>query len=218
VVVAAAGALSLAAGGCGDGEGGPLRGPEIEQALGWPVVAGHPISFSDIEVVNTGTEPVVLERVELIDGDPGIRVVGALAAEHEGDTYVANFEDFPPDPNAYSPSTYRLPLLADLEGYIVPPQPGAVLDDPDTHGTQLHIGLEVVANQAKLSFESLRIHYRVGDERHALTVGYAVSLCTPRSDYVPVGRYCNGHLPYQEEIPTGEIPTDQGPEPETTAG
>ena len=212
---AAAGALYVITGGSnGDiSEDGPLRGPDFGQALGWPVVPGHPISFSDIEVVNTGAEAAVLEGVELLDAEPGLQLVGTLAAEHVGDTYVASFEDFPPDADEYGPETFRLPILQELEGYSVRPQPGAVLEDTNTHGTQLHIGLEIVAPRTKLSFESVRILYRVGERRYALIVPYAVSLCTPRSEYRPVERPCGGHLPYQEEI---QVEIESGPE--TTAG
>lgn len=193
ITAAAAAVIAvLAVVGAGDAdEGGPLQGPGCCQGSGWVVDPGHAVTFSDIELVNTGSDPALIEEVELLGADASLRMPGMLAAEHEGRGYIAGFDDFPPDPDEYA--KYGLPALRPLEGYVVRAQPGASYGDGDTHGTQLFIGLEPSAH-GEAGFDSVRVHYRAGVRRYVLTVPYAVTFCTPRRDDLDPDS-CIGDLP-----------------------
>jgi hypothetical protein len=172
-------------------EGGPLQGPGCCQGSGWLVEPGDAATFSDIELVNTGSEPAQIERVELLDADPRLRLEAVFAAEHEGDGYLAGSDTYPPDLDEYG--EFGIAEMQPAEGYVVRPQPEATYGDGSTQGTQLFIGLRPTHFEGRMGFESVRIHYRSGVRRFVLTIPYAVTFCAPPEDRSEA--HCEGRLP-----------------------
>jgi hypothetical protein len=159
----------------GADEGGPLQGPGCCYGASWIAADGETMTFSHIELVNSGSEPVQIESVELIDADPSLQVAGVLAGEHEGDSLLAGSEVFPPETNEYA--DYGVQAVHPAVGYIVRPQPGGAYGD-SAASTQLFIGLKP-PRSGRARFNSVRVHYRAGLRRFVLRIGYAGMLCAP---------------------------------------
>jgi hypothetical protein len=179
---------------------GPLRGPEIAQGSGFPRDPGEPVGFAGITLYNAGREPAVLERVVPVDPEEGIRLVGSLAAPEPEGASAEAYPGFPPRPEDFPAAVVPFPNLAPLDGYVVPPQPG--VDREEAARTQLYVGLASSAPAGRLTLQSFRVLYHVGDDKFELLVPYAVAICTPRADWErvrPCGNLEGPFLPEETE-------------------
>ena len=172
--------------------GGPLRSDSVPQGSGFPVDAHHALTYAGIGLRNAGSAPATLEQVTLVDPEPGVRLVGALAAEQPEGARIFAYHDFPPDRDQYAVRIVRYPELRPLAGFVVPPGPAG--NRARATETQLYLGLESTEPSGRVTLESFRVHYRVGDRRYVLVVPQSVALCTPRAEYVDT-KPCDTFLP-----------------------
>lgn len=171
---------------------GPLVSDTVPQGSGFPLDARDGFSYAGITVWNSGPEPVILERVSLVDPEPGLGLLGALAAGRPAGAFIVAYRDYPPSRTQYPPGIVEYPRLAPLQGFVVPPQPNGRVDE--TTDTQIYVGLESTEPAGRVTLESFRIHYRAGEKSYELVVPHAVALCTPRAEYI-AAKPCETFLP-----------------------
>lgn len=182
------------------GSDGPLVAPATRQGSGFPRDAGEPVGFAGVRFYNAGAEPAVLDGLSLVDPDPALRVVGVLAAQEPEGGGVQAYPGFPPSPRDVPTGVAAFPDLEPLDGYVVPAQPGADLDT--ARMTQLVVGLESTEEEGRITLQSFRVRYHVGDRRYELVVPYAVAICTPRAAWEgvrPCGSVEGPFLPEDDE-------------------
>jgi hypothetical protein len=146
-----------------------LDGGEWQRVGGKGLAAHTPFTYSTAEVSNTSDRPVTLESIELVDAD-GVRIVGLQAGIQRGCSAI-QFPTFPPKGQCLADEVRA------LGGYVVPPQ---------TERVALYVGIEAT-EIGQASFESLRLFYRVGDERYVEEVpaGFETSTREPPTDDAP---------------------------------
>lgn len=96
--------LPLVAGAaCGGGQddgpvGSPRPGSGFSYGATFGLEVGDDETFSDVDLFNHGDRPAVLDGVELVGGDGGLRIIGALAAVRPSPPgcNLAGAERFPP--------------------------------------------------------------------------------------------------------------------------
>ncbi len=155
---AAVAVLALAA--CGGDSRGPLAPPEDTRAgVSAPVDVGERVSMGLIIPTNSGEDTVVLERLEPIEMDPGMRLVGVGMTD--GPSHVGLISGYPPDGRR----------LHELEGFAIEPgaQDGVV------------VGL-AVTREGRHSVRAFRLYYRVGDDRYDEVWTIGVRLCAPKEE------------------------------------
>jgi hypothetical protein len=112
-----------------------------------------------------GDRPVVLESVELVDGD-GLRVLGFMTAGPERNGTFDYLPSYPPvDP------------LGNLTGEMMKPGPGTELAPGVAGGWELLLGLQVM-DEGPLWREAIRINYTVDGEKFFTVFPAQISLCT----------------------------------------
>lgn len=159
----------------GGGRGaGPLVARDEIQS-GSSKRAGTVFSYGVPVVLNTGDEVAILERVRLDGADPGLELVGAMAAGKEREfVLVSGDPSFPPrdDPIAG---------LRALRGFPVPPESKSQDDIP---GVELVLGLRT-AKPGNYVARGVRVDYHVGDESYSRLLPVAFAVCTSSKRKLP---------------------------------
>ncbi len=154
---------------CGDAEPtpGPLAPvePLAGQAGGFRVPEariGHPFTFAEVFVTNSGSKPATLVGIELMEPTEGISLVGSEVAIRQGDGPYSpgGYERFPPETDFPTDS---------LKGFQLPPSDG-------TSGLQLLIGLMI--EPGVQTFRGVAIEYMVDGVEHRYVFPYAVAACS----------------------------------------
>ena len=100
VVGASAALIDLKPALLGRRAGGPLACQDSDcgrSATGGPVKVGSSASFGPLALRNDGDETVTLEKVELLDVDPGLEVIEVMVVEPDGrHPLVGSARGFPP--------------------------------------------------------------------------------------------------------------------------
>ncbi|GIU98749.1 MAG: hypothetical protein KatS3mg014_0365 [Actinomycetota bacterium] len=150
----------------------PVPASATGQRSRWRSASGH--TFSHVELFNHGGRPAVLDGVELVGGDGGLEIIGALAAER------------PALPGCNSAGAERFPPPCDwdmepLEGFVIPPASAfqgrivcVILGLRSTH-------------PGVATSQGVAIHYHVGDRSYTYVDPYSLAFCThdvPRRDCV----------------------------------
>jgi hypothetical protein len=154
----------------GSAGGGPLGPPKGGSGFSYRATFSLPVgevhTFSHVEVVNRGDRPAVLDGVELVGGDGGIEIIGALAAVRPAlpGCNLAGEKGFPP------PYDWD---MEPLEGFVVPPASSfegrvvcVILGLRSTH--------EGIATTAGIA-----IRYHVGEHSYTYVDPYSLAYCTP---------------------------------------
>lgn len=156
---------------------GPLafEGIDAPHSTARLVHIGAPFTFSEIVVVNSGTNDATLDSIDLVNATDEIDLVGALAAYVHGQPWIvrAGSPTFPP---RFAP---KLSLEADpLEGFTVPPSN----TQPGRDGVQLIVGLMAQAGSAGV-FQGVALNYHVGGQSFRVVFPYGLRACGPPTDF-----------------------------------
>jgi hypothetical protein len=147
---------------------GPL-GTGERSGVGVGQRAGVPFGYGLPVAVNRGSEPAVLDRIELVDPPAGLRVletrVGGLERKY---LWYASSTRWP-DPERFSD-------LQPVRGFRVPPQSAPGGD----RGVELVFALQA-DKPGRYAFDRVAVAYHVGDRRHRaeLTNGLRVCVAPP---------------------------------------
>lgn len=171
-VVVAAALLWLAVRSLGEPSPGPL-GSADASSLGIGRLAGVDFAYGLPVVINSGDEPAVLERIELVDPTPGLRVVETLIAGPGRRVFgTASTHNWPDDRN-------RITDLHEVRGFEVQPQHVARWD----RGAELVFVLRA-DEPGRYLFNAVAVNYRVGDDEHRTVVENGLGVCvTLRKPY-----------------------------------
>jgi hypothetical protein len=106
--------VGTACGAVGAPLGPPVLGSGFSYGATFALEVGKKETFSDVELFNHGDLPAVLDGVELVGGDGGLEIIGALAAVRPAlpGCNLAGARGFPP------PYDWD---MEPLEGFVVPP-------------------------------------------------------------------------------------------------
>ncbi len=156
----------LRSSGAGRRAGGPLACPRDEcgrSATGGPVNVGSSASFGPLTLRNDTDEPMTLERVELLDVDPGLQLIGVIVVEPDG----------------------RHPLVGSARGYP-PSQPGGTtrrvqgyrLEPAESNAdfVQILVGLRLRASH-RAGARKIAVDYRVGEAQYRAIFDHSMWLC-----------------------------------------
>ena len=147
--------------------GGPLACRECGRtATGAPVRVGQLVSMGPLRLRNQGEETVTVERVELIDIDPGLDVVGMVVVEPDGrHPLVGGDHGYPPrEPGGitHPVSGYRLPPARSRADFV-----------------QILVGLRLSA-RGRAGARKIAVDYRVGRVPYRAIFDHAMWLCADR--------------------------------------
>jgi hypothetical protein len=197
-LVAVAVAIAYAAGvGHSTSSGGPLAlPPEKKVSMGIPVPKGVPFSFALLGVKNTSDKPVVLDRVDLVQADPGLALVGAfgLITPQHCNARPAPRRCFVYSWTDGSGKTHvsRRTAIGLIKGYHFP-HDGHVIDGmtvaPNAE-VQVIVGVKTTM-PGRRSFRQLALTYHQGGKSYRDIYESSARLCTPEKTYID---RCNGLL------------------------
>ena len=164
VVVVAAGVgafFALRSGGDAVSSGGPLVAPKDGYfSASIPIDVGKPASFGLLVVANKQREPITLERVELVEPTPGLRLVGSYAQPTGSGLGVGLLSGFPP--SGAGPNRH------DVAGYAL------------AHGAEARIVVGVAsARTGSFDAKALRLYYRAKGKQYRDDWPFAVRVCSP---------------------------------------
>lgn len=156
-----------------DPSAGPLRQLEAS-SVGIPQRGGVPFGFGLPVAINHGTEPAVLERIELVDSTPGLDVVATHAGGPERRYFWFATSSKWPAPD----------LFSDLH-----PVPGTVVEPRDEPAGERGVELVFVLRADKAgryAFKAVSVDYRVGDTQHRTVIRNGLRACVvPRGQRRP---------------------------------
>lgn len=143
-------------------EGGPLAEPKAfgSAALRGGLDPGEPLSVGQYILENTGSGPVRVDRLWLVEPTPGLRLVGAYAS-HE--SHVGARRGYGPPRSASHPVGLEVPPGRDAAYVVVI---GVQADKPGRYVT-----------------DGLRVAYHRGGRRWETTLRQSIVLCVPESTY-----------------------------------
>jgi hypothetical protein len=125
-----------------------------------PAEVGGRFSYGLLIATNRGDAAATLERVELVDADPGLQLVGAYAQTAEDPHPVGLLAGFPPE----GASPARRPV----RGYVVAPG----------RGVRVVVGIGASSKGASTA-HALRLSYQVGERAYRADWPLAIRLCAP---------------------------------------
>lgn len=147
---------------------GPLACPKCGVlGLSFRVDAQDPFTYGLLVLVNSGDRTAVLEEVEPLDADPGLRLVGAVVVPTRVNPWnvtASDHHDFPPRNVA--------DVVEPLRGYRVPP----ARDNADGH--EVMLGFEV-PGPGRFAFRRLAVDYHVGETRYRAIFRFRLRVCAP---------------------------------------
>jgi hypothetical protein len=174
-----------------DGNGDPpadgaVKGDALQVRPIHAWVVDYPLgtTFTDgfERLVNTGSAPVTISRVELLGDDVPFEIVGAMyAGEHRKVGSLQLSEGFPPD---------RPGLLGPVQ-----PLEGAVVEPGDELGLELLLGLRVI-EEGYAERTGIRVYYEAGSTDYYVDMPAGLALCNPGGNtHQCLQRYTNAHFP-----------------------
>jgi hypothetical protein len=112
---------------------------------------------------NEGEEVATIERVELLDVDPGLRLVGMVVVEPSGRGAVGAARGYPPrDPRG---------SLHPVRGYELAP------GQSNSDFIQVLIGVKLTS-PVRAGARRIAVDYRVGDVKYRAYFDHSIWLCT----------------------------------------
>lgn len=162
--------LDLRPGLLGRTNGGPLacpsRGECGRSATGLPLELGASASIGPLVLRNEGDTTVTLERVELLDIDSGLELIGTLVVEPDGiHPLVGSALGYPPpEPggSTHSVRNYRLEPAETEADYV-----------------QVLFGLRI-RSPGRAGARRIAVDYRAGDRPYRAYFDHSMWLCTAR--------------------------------------
>jgi hypothetical protein len=174
-VVAAVAAWLLVFGGPGGSSQGPLESYDVS-SIGIGRHAGETFGYGLAVAFNRGDEVAVLDRIEIVDPPPGLRVLETQVAGRGRENGLLASTVGPPE--------RQISDLHPVRGFRVPPA-----DTPEGEwGAELVFTLK--ADQpGRYAFTRIAVQYRVGDSEHRAVLRNGLAVCvTPRTE--PRNRDC----------------------------
>ena len=149
--------------------GGPLACELCSRTgTGLPAEVGQPVSMGPLSLRNNGHQTVTLERVELLDVDPRLEVVGMLVVEPDGrNPLVGSGYGFPPrEPGGTTRHVraYSLEPARSNADYV-----------------QILIGLRL-KSQGRAGARRIAVEYRADGVPYRAYFDHSMWLCTDRND------------------------------------
>jgi hypothetical protein len=146
--------------------GGPLACDGCSRtATGVPAAVAQAVSMGPLYLRNEGDQPATLERVELLDVDPGLEVVGMVVVKPSGRGVVGAAYGYPPrDPRG---------SLHPVRGYELPPAKS------NSDYVQVLIGIKR-ESPGRVGARRIAVDYRVGDVPYRAYFDYSMWLCRDR--------------------------------------
>ena len=150
-------------------EGGPLACDDCAaHASSIPAPLNVPVSFGLIFLRNEGTHPATLERVRLLDMQPGIEMVGSSVVRPTGRVGLLV---------GYPPADPRSPVRR-LRGFVVPPA------GPEQRTFQVVLGVRLT-RYGRSFFRHVEIDYRVDGALYRAVFRTSLAICASRQDAYP---------------------------------
>jgi hypothetical protein len=153
----------------GGGGGGPLGPPVLGSGFSYRATfaleVGEEHTFSDVVLFNHGSRPAILDGVELVGGDGGLEIIGALVANrpYPPGCNDAGAERFPPP--------YDFEMVR-LRGYVVPPA-------SSFEGRIVCVILGIRSTHPGVATsQGVAIHYHVADRSYTYVDPYSLAYCT----------------------------------------
>jgi len=149
--------------------GGPLACTDCgRSATGVPVGIWQPVSVGPVILRNETNEPVRLERVELLDVDPGLQLIGGFVVEPDGHhPLVGAQRGFPP----IEPGGRTRPI----RNYELAPAESR--DD----FVQVLLGVRLT-RPGRAGARRIAVEYRAGGTSYRAVFEHSLWLCTDPSD------------------------------------
>ncbi len=137
------------------------------QSAAFDTTIAHPFTFGDIYVANAGNDPVVLEKVSMVDPSRGVEIVGTRARRATFHTFVlAGDDNWPPSSVAATRYYTGLRPLAGM----------SLAAGTPSHGVQILVGIHQTRD-GRAVIRSFQISYRSGGHPYTATVPYALTMC-----------------------------------------
>jgi hypothetical protein len=144
--------------------GGPLACKACGRtATSGPARVGQAVTMGPLTLENDGRKTVTLERVELLDIDPGLQTVGVIVVKPDGTGLVGSAYGFPPTRPGGTTHSVR--------GYRIPPATAR------SQFVQILVGIRLT-KPGRAGARRMVVYYREGEVPYRAYFDHSVWLCT----------------------------------------